>query len=220
MSRKEKSPASRRWMTSRVSGSSCCMARYQGQPALPLLRLLRWIVGGGLTGQVLLLQGSVPLPPLQLLVPQPLGDGAQPYLRRAVPAGRSPAVGGPGRRSPGTAPPPGQRPGTGRRDSGTPAGRAVRTGLHPGGPWRSPPSVSFCLLVPGTGHSLQDLSGKFWDAPRLLMGDGLLDIREGAGVRRPPPSAMCRRRSPGPDGEIRRLCHPGREGRPSPPCGG
>ena len=51
------------------------------------------------------------------------------------------------------------------------------------------------------------------------MGDGLLDIREGAGVRRPPPSAMCRRRSPGPDGEIRRLCHPGREGRPSPPCG-
>ena len=58
----------------------------QGQPALPLLRLLRWIVGGGLTGQVLLLQGNVPLPPLQLLVPQPLGDGAQPYLRRAVPA--------------------------------------------------------------------------------------------------------------------------------------
>ena len=58
----------------------------QGQPALPLLRLLRWIVGGGLTGQGLLLQGNVPLPPLQLLVPQPLGDGAQPYLRRAVPA--------------------------------------------------------------------------------------------------------------------------------------
>ena len=187
----------------------------QGQPALPLLRLLGRPDRPGAP------------PPGERSVsaaPAPCTTAAWRW-RTAIPEacsprGRSPAVGGPGRRSPGTAPPPGQRPGTGRRDSGTPAGRAVRTGLHPGGPWRSPPSVSFCLLVPGTGHSLQDLSGKFWDAPRLLMGDGLLDIREGAGVRRPPPSAMCRRRSPGPDGEIRRLCHPGREGRPSPPCGG
>ena len=105
----------------------------QGQPALPLLRLLRWIVGGRPD------RPGAPPPGERSAsaAPAPCTTAAWRW-RTAIPEacsprGRSPAVGGPGRRSPGTAPPPGQRPGTGRRDSGTPAGRAVRTGLHPGG---------------------------------------------------------------------------------------